>query len=92
VTPPRVAMVVNPAANSGRGDSVAKVVAEHLASAVELQVLRGGDAQESVDLIRTAAVSHDAVLVCGGDGLVHLAVNVLAEGDMAGPRKLIHVV
>jgi diacylglycerol kinase (ATP) len=42
-------------------------------------VLSGRDEAESVLMLAAAAEDVDAVVVCGGDGIVHLAVNALAE-------------
>jgi diacylglycerol kinase (ATP) len=79
---PRVTLVVNPASNKGSARAVAQRVARHLESTADLRVLCGGSEAESVALLAGAAEGADAVLVCGGDGIVHLAVNALAETDV----------
>ncbi|MDQ1731332.1 MAG: diacylglycerol kinase [Pseudonocardiales bacterium] len=79
---PRITLVVNPASNKGAAVAVGTQVAEHLASAAEVRVLSGRSQAESVALLAHAADGADAVVVCGGDGIVHLAVNALAEGDI----------
>ena len=75
---PRIALVVNPAA--GRGNALAtavRVVAALGEDSVRL-VNPGPGSAASVRAISLAATDSDAVWVCGGDGMVHLAVNVLA--------------
>jgi diacylglycerol kinase (ATP) len=79
---PRISLVVNPAANKGAATAVGTKVAAHLASAGEVRVLSGCSQAESVALLAHAADDADAVIVCGGDGIVHLAVNALAEGTV----------
>ena len=79
---PRINLVVNPASNKGAAAAVGIRVAEHLRSAADVRVLSGRSQAESVVLLAQAAEEADAVVVCGGDGIVHLAVNALAEGDV----------
>ncbi|HTZ44353.1 MAG TPA: diacylglycerol kinase family protein [Jatrophihabitans sp.] len=79
---PRVTLVVNPASNRGQARPVGEQVAARLAAAAEVRVLCGSSQAESVALLAHAADRADAVLVCGGDGIAHLAVNALAEGDV----------
>jgi len=46
--------------------------------------LAGRDAEEAADLARSAVESGvEAVVVCGGDGMVHLAVQVLVGSGVA---------
>ncbi len=82
VSGPRISLVVNPAANKGSAASVAGRVAERLGRAADVRVLVGGSEAESVSLLARAAEHSDAVIVCGGDGIAHLAANALAEGDV----------
>jgi diacylglycerol kinase (ATP) len=79
---PVVTLVVNPAAGRGRATTVGQAVARDISGRCSLTVAVGTSWQQSVALLRRAAAQSDTVLVCGGDGLVHLAVNVLAEGDV----------
>jgi len=79
---PTIALVVNPAANKGRAGSLALAVQNLLEPLATVSLLAGTSAEESVDLIGAAATSADAIFVYGGDGLVHLAVNVLAQTDV----------
>ncbi|MDQ2838844.1 MAG: sphingosine kinase [Actinomycetota bacterium] len=79
---PRITLVVNPASNRGAAAQVGARVAEHLRTAAEVRVLSGTSQAESVSLLAQAAAGADAVVVCGGDGIAHLAANALAEGDI----------
>ncbi len=79
---PRITLVVNPASSKGGAAAIGARVADRLRPACELRVLTGVSQAESVSLLAHAAEDADAVLVCGGDGIAHLAVNALAEGDV----------
>ena len=79
---PRIALVVNPASNKGAASAVGVMIAQHLGSAAEVRVFSGTSQAESVALLDQARRGADAVLVCGGDGIAHLAANALAEGDV----------
>jgi diacylglycerol kinase (ATP) len=80
VTRPRITLVVNPASNKGSAAAVGLRVAERLAELADVRVLCGASQAESVALLAHAADGADAVIVCGGDGIAHLAANALAEG------------
>ena len=75
-----VALLTNPAAGGGRGDRVSDRAAARLRShGLEVDALRGASAQESLELARQAiADGVDALAVCGGDGMVSLAVQTQA--------------
>lgn len=75
----RVALLTNPSSGKGRG-ARGRVAALDVLRGTDLEVLDlvGRDAAEAADLARRAAPDVDALLVCGGDGLVHLAVQALA--------------
>jgi diacylglycerol kinase (ATP) len=75
-----VALLVNPAARAGANTSAAERAAERLrARGVTTSIVSGGSAAESSRLLRAALeVGADAVLVAGGDGTVHLALQELA--------------
>ena len=79
---PRISLVVNPAANKGAAVAVAARVAERLERSAEVRQLIGNSQAESVSLLAHAADRADAVIVCGGDGIAHLAANALAEGEV----------
>jgi diacylglycerol kinase (ATP) len=78
-----IAVLVNPTAGRGRGRRTAAIALPRLREAgCCVQVLEGRDADEASDLARGAvARGVDTLLVCGGDGLVHLAVQHLAGTD-----------
>lgn len=82
MTRPRITLVVNPASNKGTAADVADAVAEQLRTGASVRVLSGSSEAETVFLLARAAEDSDAVIVCGGDGTVHLAVNALAQGEV----------
>ncbi len=79
--PARTAVLVNPAAGGGRGAKLAQPVADRLTaagSAVDLLVPDSlGQARElAADRVADGV---DALVVVGGDGIVHLGVNAVGE-------------
>ncbi|MGI8700480.1 MAG: diacylglycerol/lipid kinase family protein [Nocardioidaceae bacterium] len=83
----RLALLVNPASGRGRFAGAVDAVADRLASG-GFQVTRmvGGDAAESAGFAGSAvADGYDALVLMGGDGLVHLALqHVVASGTVLG--------
>lgn len=81
---PRITLLINPVAGRGAAIRAGRVAARVLSTGAEVTVLRpGGGMAGSLDCLRRAMGEHpDAVVVCGGDGIVHLAANVLAGGDV----------
>lgn len=81
---PRITLVINPAAGRGTAAEVGRQVAAIFAAGAEVTELspEGGAAGSVAALRRAAADRPDAVVVCGGDGMVHLAANVLAGGTV----------
>ncbi|MET0782336.1 MAG: diacylglycerol kinase [Microbacterium sp.] len=75
-----VTLLVNPAARGGAHTGSATRAAERLrAHDVRTTIISGGSAAESSRLLRTAiGLGTDAVVVAGGDGTVHLAIQELA--------------
>ncbi|MGV3563380.1 MAG: diacylglycerol/lipid kinase family protein [Nocardioides sp.] len=75
----RVALLTNPTSGKGRG-ARGRAAALDVLRGTDLEVLDlvGRDAAEAAALVREAAPGVDALLVCGGDGPVHLAVQALA--------------
>ena len=75
-----VTLLMNPAARAGAHTRAAPDAAERLrARGIRTTIVSGGSAAESTDLLRKAvALGTDAVAVAGGDGTVHLALQVLA--------------
>jgi diacylglycerol kinase (ATP) len=80
-----VALLTNPAAGRGRGSRTAAIVVPRLREAgFHVRSLEGRDADEAAGLARrTVADGVEALVVVGGDGLVHLAVQALARTDVA---------
>lgn len=77
---PRVALLTNPTSGRGRGARARAAVLDVLRGTdLEVLDLVGADADEALALARSTVVEGvDALWVCGGDGLVHLAVQALA--------------
>ena len=75
-----IALLTNPTAGSGRGGRHRDVALRRLReSGFIVRNLQGRDADEAADLARgCVADGVEALVVCGGDGLVNLAVQVLA--------------
>lgn len=81
----RIAFLSNPASGVGDGHAGRDLVIRHLrAAGAQVSDLVGHDAEESLTLVRKAiADGVDTVVVSGGDGLIHLAVQALAGTDVA---------
>jgi diacylglycerol kinase (ATP) len=84
-----VAFVANPTSGKGRSASTIEAVARRLSTAhhagskTDVTTLVGASAEESTDLIRTAVADGcDMLVVMGGDGMVHLAVQELAGSQV----------
>lgn len=74
------ALLINPSAGKGRGAVAARLAGARLRDAgLAVTELVGSDGDEALDLARAAvARGVDALVACGGDGLVHLAVQAVA--------------
>jgi diacylglycerol kinase (ATP) len=83
--PRRIAFLSNPYSGDGDGHQGRDAVIRHLRSTgAEVTDLVGHDATESLALVRRAIEAGvDTVLVSGGDGLIHLAVQALAGTETA---------
>ncbi|MFG6492342.1 diacylglycerol kinase [Microbacterium sp. P03] len=78
-----VVVLLNPAARGDVHRATSETVARLRAAGHTVSILRGADAAESTALIRaSAARSVDAVVVVGGDGIAHLALQELAGTDV----------
>lgn len=77
---PEIALLVNPTAGKGRAASVPALVAPRLRDAgYDVRLLVGLDADESLEQARAAVRDGvETLAVVGGDGMVHLAAQVLA--------------
>jgi len=87
--PRRIVVAINPAASFGASPAVGPgVVAKLVASGHEVRVCSEGSASALSTATRVALAvgspdQADALVVVGGDGMVSLAVNLLAETEIA---------
>jgi diacylglycerol kinase (ATP) len=79
-----IALLTNPAAGKGRAGRVRDQALPLLHGAGwRVRSIAGRDADEASDLARkTVADGVDALVVCGGDGLVHLALQAVARSGV----------
>lgn len=80
-----IALLTNPGAGRGRGHRLRDAALGRLrSSGLAVRDLQGRDADEALDLAR-ACVSDgvEALVVCGGDGMVHLGVQAVAQTQVA---------
>lgn len=79
----KIAMLVNPASGGGKGAKIAPVAARRLRErGLQVTELSGGSAEESLSLARAAIrEGADALVACGGDGTLHLALQAVAETE-----------
>jgi diacylglycerol kinase (ATP) len=75
-----LALLVNPTAGKGRAAGTVAAVTERLRHGdANVAILVGRDAEDAKALARQAVTDGvDAVVALGGDGMVHLALNVVA--------------
>jgi diacylglycerol kinase (ATP) len=75
-----IALLTNPTSGKGKGAKVRqRAVARLRGAGLTVRDLAGRDAGEALDLARQCVDDGvDALVVCGGDGMVHLAVQALA--------------
>jgi diacylglycerol kinase (ATP) len=80
-----IALLVNPTSGRGRGARVGREVAARLRDAgLAVRQLAGRDVRESQDLAHEAvAQGTDALVVVGGDGMVHLGLQAVGGTDTA---------
>lgn len=76
-----VAMLVNPASGQGKGGKKFPIAARRLRErGLTVVEIAGGSAAESEALARRAiADGADALVACGGDGTIHLALQAVAN-------------
>ena len=79
-----IALLTNPTAGKGRARRVRNAALPLLHGAGwRVRSLEGRDADEASDLARKAVADGvEALVVCGGDGLVHLALQVVGGTDV----------
>ena len=75
-----IVFLTNPTAGKGKASRARDVAVPRLREAgLDVRSLAGSDADEALELARKAVADGvDALVVCGGDGMVHLAVQALA--------------
>ena len=75
-----IALLTNPEAGKGRGAKVRQRALSRLrAGGASVRDLQGRDAHEALDLARQCVADEvDSLVVCGGDGMVHIAVQAIA--------------
>ncbi|WP_328530425.1 YegS/Rv2252/BmrU family lipid kinase [Nocardioides sp. NBC_00368] len=81
----QIALLANPTAGRGHADKTLGAVTERLsASGALVEHLIGDDAEHALELARKAvAEGVDTVVTLGGDGMVHVAVQALAETEVS---------
>jgi diacylglycerol kinase (ATP) len=75
-----IALLTNPTAGRGKGERIRdRAVARLCGAGLGVRSRQGRDASEALDLARQCVADGvDALVVCGGDGMVHLAVQAVA--------------
>jgi len=75
-----VALLTNPTSGKGKGARARDQALPRLrAAGLEVRELQGSDADDALRLARAAVADGiEALIVCGGDGLVHLATQAVA--------------
>lgn len=78
--PKEIAVLTNPTSGKGRGGRIGEVVHARLTDAgYQVRALQGRDGDEALDLARQCVADGvETLVVIGGDGMVHLAVQALA--------------
>ena len=76
-----IALLTNPTAGKGRGGRVRdRALARLREGGLVVRNLQGRDPDEALDLAKQCVTDGvDALVVCGGDGMIHLAVQAVAE-------------
>ena len=79
--PREIALLTNPTSGKGKGGRFRDVALGRLRDAgLQVRSLQGDSADEALELARAAVRDGvDALVVCGGDGMVHLAIQALAR-------------
>ena len=75
-----IALLTNPTSGNGKGARRSAAALAHLRGAgLTVRALQGRDADEALDLARKCASDGvDALVVCGGDGMVNLGIQAVA--------------
>ncbi|WP_028638276.1 diacylglycerol kinase [Nocardioides sp. URHA0032] len=77
----QITLLTNPTSGKGRGARFRDAAATRLrAAGLEVRTVEGRDPDEALDLARSAvADGTDALVLCGGDGMVHIGVQAAAD-------------
>ncbi len=79
-----IALLTNPTAGKGKGAKArAAALPRFQAAGIAVRDLAGRDADEALDLARAAADAVEALVVVGGDGMVHLGAQAVATTGTA---------
>ncbi|HEU4812103.1 MAG TPA: diacylglycerol kinase [Nocardioides sp.] len=80
-TPREIALLTNPSSGKGKGARTRDAALPRLrAAGLVVRNLEGRDADEALDLARQCvAEGLESLVVCGGDGMVHLGVQAVAN-------------
>jgi diacylglycerol kinase (ATP) len=75
-----IALLTNPTSGKGKGAKVRdRALVRLRAAGLDVRSLQGRDAGEALELARQCVTDGvDALVVCGGDGMIHLAVQAVA--------------
>ena len=78
-----LALLTNPTAGKGKGARTAAMALPRLLEAgYDVRSLAGRSPEEALDLARQCVADGiEALVVCGGDGMVHLGVQAVAGTD-----------
>ncbi|MDN5767782.1 MAG: diacylglycerol kinase [Humibacillus sp.] len=79
--PPRIALIVNPTSGKGAGAAMGEEATRRLRQACHEVIDVSGTSYEAAHARAAAALADgvDTLVVVGGDGMVHLGVNLCAE-------------
>jgi diacylglycerol kinase (ATP) len=79
-----VALLVNPTSGGGRGAREGRAAADRLRSlGIAVRLIQGADAEDALVIAAEAVdAGVDALVVAGGDGMVHLGVQCVAGTDV----------
>jgi diacylglycerol kinase (ATP) len=82
-SPRDIALLTNPTAGKGKGARAGAAALERLRGAgITVRSLVGRDTDESLDLaLKVVAEGVDALVICGGDGMVNLGIQAVALSD-----------
>ena len=83
MVPTEIALLTNPSSGKGKGAGIVEQVLPRLRDAgFSVRNLAGRDADEALDLARQCVADEvETLVVVGGDGMVHIAVQALADSQ-----------